>query len=154
MGTGEISFFEDFEIGQKIVTMRRTVTETDIVNFVCNYGFYEELFIDMEYVKNNTIYKQRFAPGALTYCLAEGLCILALKRLNFAGIAFLGMENFKIPRPLYCNDTIQVEMVITGKKETNKPDRGIITFHHKVINQRHETIMEYDILRMVRRREQ
>lgn len=148
----EVCSFEDLEVGMKIVTMRRTVTETDIVNFVCNYGFFEELFVDMEYVQNNTIFKQRIAPGALTYSLAEGLSIQALRRLNFAGIAFIGMENFRIYRPLYCNDTINVEIEVVGKKETKKPDRGIVTFHHKVINQRKEDIMVYDILRMVRRR--
>ncbi|MCS5694719.1 MaoC/PaaZ C-terminal domain-containing protein [Desulfofundulus thermocisternus] len=150
--TSELSFFEDYEIGMKINTIGRTVTETDIVNFVCNYGFFEELFVDMEYVREKSIFKQRIAPGALIYCVAEGLSVQALARLNFAAIAFVGMENFRIPRPLYCNDTIRVEIEVVGKKETSKQDRGIIKFHHKVINQRGEIVMEYDILRMARRK--
>ncbi|MGA2401116.1 MAG: MaoC/PaaZ C-terminal domain-containing protein [Syntrophobacteraceae bacterium] len=150
-GTVQGGFFEDFAISSKVISMSRTVTETDIVNFVCNYGFFEELFIDMEYVKSSSIFKERFAPGALTYCIAEGLALQALKRRHFAGMAFLGMEHFVISQPLYCNDTIHVEIEVTSKRETQNKERGIISFHHKVINQRDEVIMEYDVARMTKR---
>ena len=70
---------------------------------------------------------------------------------HFVGLAFLGMERFVISQPLYCNDTIHVEIEVTSKGETQNKERGIISFHHKVINQRDEVIMEYDVVRMTKR---
>ena len=41
----------------------RTVSETDIVNFVNLCGFTEPLFMDMEYVKRESVFGRRAAPG-------------------------------------------------------------------------------------------
>src|SRR5687767_5261960 len=65
--------FEDHNIGDVYRTLARTVSETDIVNFVNQCGFTEPLFLDMEYVKRESIFKRRAAPGALTFALSEGM---------------------------------------------------------------------------------
>src|SRR5256712_13561101 len=65
--------FEGHKIGAVYRTLARTVSETDIVNFVNLCGFVEPLFIDMEYVKRESVFKRRAAPGALTFSLSEGL---------------------------------------------------------------------------------
>jgi acyl dehydratase len=40
---------------------------------------------------------------------------------------------------------------LTDKRETRKPDRGIVTFLHRVINQQGVAVMEYTVKRMIRR---
>ncbi len=48
-------------------------------------------------------------------------------------------------------DTLRVRVVITEKRETKKPDRGIVTYRHEVVNQRGELVLEAVIKRMIRR---
>ncbi|RMF84289.1 MAG: acyl dehydratase [Nitrospinota bacterium] len=144
-------FFEDFTVGEKISTLSRTVTETDIVNFVCLVGITEELFTSIEYIRNRSLFKDRIAPGTLIFALAEGLT-MQTGILHDTGLAFLGLKDLRIPAPVYKDDTIRVEIEVVEKRETRKPDRGVVTFVHRVQNQRGEVVMEYTITRMMRRR--
>lgn len=142
-------YFEELNVGDKFVTLGRTITETDIVNFVALAGFYEELFMNMEYVKNESVFKERIAPGALVYSIAEGL-LVALGLFHGTGIAFLGLKEMKMTAPVACNDTIRVEIEVIGKNITKKPDRGIVTFKHEVKNQKDEVVMVFWVTRMIK----
>lgn len=143
-------YFEDFLIGNKYITLRRTITESDHVNSTTQFGFFEPLFIDREYVSSKTEYQKQVVPGALTFSMAEGLTILT-GILHDTGMAFLGVD-LKVLKPVFIGDTIRVEFKVTAKRETSKPDRGIVTYEHRVINQHNEPVMQYQIKRMIRRR--
>jgi len=45
-----------------------------------------------------------------------------------------------------------VEVEVLDKRETKKADRGIVTYHHRVLNQRDEVVLELKIQRMIRRK--
>ena len=143
-------YFEDFEVGQVETTMGRTVTETDLVNFIGVSGLFEELFINREFAEQESIYRKRLVPGALTYAIQEGLSV-SLGLIHRTGLAFLGLE-LRIPAPTCVGDTIHVEIECLDKRETKQRDRGIVTFRHTVKNQRDETVMVADIKRMIQRR--
>ena len=143
-------YFEDFMEGKTLYTSRRTVTETDLVTFTTLCGFFEPLFMDREYVESETAFKKRIAPGALTFSLSEGLAILS-GILYRTGMAFLGVE-MEVLKPVFIGDTLTVEIEVIHKRETKKPDRGIVTFLHRVINQNSEQVMEYKIKRMIKRK--
>lgn len=49
-------------------------------------------------------------------------------------------------------DTIRVEVEVADKRETKKPDRGIVTYQHRVVNQRGETVLEAKVQRMIKRK--
>lgn len=140
--------FEEMEIGYKITTAGRTITETDIVNFIGLSGMFEELFTNIDYVMKESVYKQRIAPGALTFVVAEGLTIQT-GLLAGTGMAFLGL-NLKITGPTRCNDTIYVDVEVTDRRPTKDTSRGIVTFTHTVRNQEGQTIMTYDVTRMIK----
>jgi acyl dehydratase len=53
--------------------------------------------------------------------------------------------------PVLEDDTIRVEVEVSDKRETKKPDRGIVTYRHRVLNQRDEVVLEATIQRMIRR---
>jgi len=142
--------FEDFIEKKKYYTSRRTITETDLVNFTTLFGFFEPLFMDQAYVESETTYKKRIAPAALTFSLAEGLTILT-GILYKTGMAFLGVE-MEVLKPVFIGDTLTVEIGVIKKRETKKADRGIITFLHRVINQDAGQVMEYKIKRMIKRK--
>lgn len=144
-------YFDDYTVGQTFKTDRRTITETDHVNFTTAFGFFEPLFMDRDYVETQTPYKARIVPGALTFSVAEGLTILS-GILHETGMAFLGVE-MTILKPVFVGDTIGVRIEVRDKRETRKPDRGIVTYTHHVYNHKDETVMEYQVKRMIRRQE-
>jgi acyl dehydratase len=142
--------FDDFLPGRKYSTDRRTITEADHVNFTTSFGFFEPLFMDADYVRTRTPYKARIVPGTLTFAVAEGLTILS-GILHGTGIAFLGVE-LTVLKPVCIGDTLRVEIEVADRRETRKPEQGIVTFRHQVFNQDEETVMEYTIRRMIRRK--
>ncbi len=141
--------FEAHTIGAKYHTRRRTVSETDIVTFVNLCGFIEPLFVDMEYVAHQSVFKKRAAPGALTFALSEGL-IIQTGLIHGTGMAYLGGE-MRLVAPVLEGDTIQVEVEVADKRETKKSDRGIVSYTHRVTNQRGEIVLEARLQRMIRR---
>ena len=141
--------FEKHAIGKVYRTLARTVSETDIVNFVNQCGFTEPLFLDMEYVKRESVFGRRAAPGALTFSLSEGL-VMQTGLIHGTGMAWLGGE-LRVVAPVLEGDTIRVEVEVTDKRETRKTDRGIVTYRHRVLNQRDELVLDATILRMIRR---
>lgn len=46
---GQGYYWQDLAVGQRFHTFRRTVTETDIVNFISVTGMLETIFIDATY---------------------------------------------------------------------------------------------------------
>jgi acyl dehydratase len=146
---GEGLTFEAHTIGDVVQTLRRTVSETDIVTFVNLCGFSEPLFMDMEYVARASVFKRRAAPGALTFALSEGL-IIQTGLIHGTGMAYLGGE-IRVVAPVLEGDTIRVEVQVADKRETKKPDRGIVTYTHRVLNQRDELVLEARVSRMIRR---
>ena len=70
--------------------------------------------------------------------------------IHGTGMAFLG-GSMKVVAPVLEGDTIRVEVEITDKRETKKTDRGIVTYVHRILNQRDEVVLEATIQRMIRR---
>ncbi len=66
-------------------------------------------------------------------------------------MALLGLE-WKFTGPIKFNDTIHVSVKVIDKRETSKPDRGIITLERSVINQRGETVQIGKTPVMIKRR--
>ena len=143
-------YFEDFEIGHKFTTFARTITETDITDFVKLTGIYSPLFVDEEFA-NKSIHKGRIAPGPLTFSFAMGL-FTRLGIFEDSVMAFLGMDGMRLSVPVKPGDTIRVEIEITEKKDTKKLDRGVIKERYRVMNQRDETIMTYEMAHLAKRK--
>jgi acyl dehydratase len=141
--------FEGFHAGDRFQTGWRTMTEHDIMQFVGLVGLFEPLFIDEEYIRNESLFGQRIAPGSLTFAMAEGLTVQT-GIIHGTGMAFVGIDKMRLFGPAKLGDTIQVEIEVLDTKPV--PDRGggIVRYRHWVKNQRGETIMEYDVARLIR----
>ena len=70
----------------------------------------------------------------------------------FATLAFAGLR-WKFKNPIKIGDTIRVRAEVTAKKETSKPDRGVVTLTRTVLNQRDEVVQEGETDLMVERRQ-
>ena len=147
----EPRYFEDWKVGDTIETLRRTVGDAEISQFVALGGFFEELFISQEYIEKRSLYPRRFAPGALTFSFSEGL-ILLTGCIHGVGLALISVDNMIFKQPLFAGDTMRVRVTVSDCKETRRGDRGIVTFAHTVLNQKDETVMECSVKRMLRRR--
>jgi acyl dehydratase len=113
-------------------------------------GMNEALFMDAEYIANDTPFGRRIAPGALVFSYAEGL-VIQTGHLHTAAIAFLGAE-LRMQAPVYLGDTIDVTVTLAERRETSKPDRGVVITRNLVRNQAGQTVLEYLATRMLRRR--
>ena len=142
-------YFEDIEVGDEYLSPGRTVTETDIVTFAGLSGDYNVLHTDAEFMKGS-IFGERVAHGLLGLAISSGLGTRAMAR-PYATLAFLGLR-WRFKGPIKIGDTIKVRMKVTAKRETSKPDRGIVTVQRHVLNQRGEVVQEGDTELMVERR--
>ena len=141
-------YFEDLTMGRKFQTVGRTIQDADICAFINVIHMTEVLFTDMEFVKKESDIKGRVAPGALSYCFAEGL--LTQSTMQHTGFAFLNME-LNIENPAFAGDTIHVECeVIESRLSKSRPGRGLVRTRNKVVNQNGQVVLSYTPLRMVK----
>jgi acyl dehydratase len=147
---GHGMYWQEMPVGATYKTYGRTITETDIVNFVSCTGFLEVLFTDMEYVREHSAIKGRVAPGALVYALAEGLTMMGT--IQGTGLAFLGME-LEVKAPTFAGDTIHAEIEVIEQRAASKGNRGLVRTRNIVINQKGETVLVYTPLRLMAGRE-
>jgi len=143
---GKGLYFEDLAVGTRFRTHRRTLREADLVAFVNLTWLTEELFaVDDD---SHRTLKGMVVPGAMVYAFAEGLL---LPSMQDTGLAFLG-ATLDIKRSTLVGDTIHVEAEVTEHRLTSKGDRGLVRFANRVVNQAGEAVLEYDPLRMLKRR--
>ncbi|NJO35879.1 MAG: acyl dehydratase [Rhodospirillales bacterium] len=147
---GHGMYWQDMPVGAKFKTYGRTITETDIVNFISCTGFLEVLFTDMEFVREHSAIKGRLAPGALVYALGEGLTMLGT--IQGTGLAFLGME-LEVKGPTFAGDTIHVQLEVIEQRPASKGGRGLVRTRNNIINQKGETVLVYTPLRLMAGRE-
>jgi acyl dehydratase len=149
MPEGAQQYFEDIQVGDEYLSPGRTVTEADIVAFAGLSGDYNVLHTDAEFMRTS-IFGERIAHGLLGLAISSGLGARAVPR-PFATLAFLGLR-WRFKGPIKIGDTIRVRIRVATKRETSKPDRGIVTMQRAVLNQRDEVVQEGDTEIMVERR--
>ncbi len=142
--------WEQMIVGWKFLTGARTITETDLVNFIAACGFTEPLFWDARHGAEVN-YTGRLVPGALTYSYAEGL-VLQSNTIHGTALGFLHME-FDIRAPVFVGDTIDVLVEVTESRQSSKPGRGVVTTRNTVRNQRGETVAVFTPARLIRGRD-
>jgi acyl dehydratase len=149
MSGADRQYWEDVAVGDEYVSPGRTVTEADIVAFAGLSGDYNVLHTDAEFMKSS-IFGERIAHGLLGLAIQSGLGTRAMPR-PFATIAFLGLR-WRFKGPIKIGDTIKVRIKVTEKRETTKPDRGIVVLLRSVVNQRGEVVQEGETDILVERR--
>jgi acyl dehydratase len=138
--------FEDLRVGFRFRTHRRTIAEADLAGFVNVSWLTEELFTVED--ESGRAIKGRAVPAALVYTFAEGLL---LPTMQDTGLAFLN-ATLDVKGPSVVGDTIHVESEVVEARLTSKGDRGLVRFANKVLNQRGEVVLEYNPLRMLKRK--
>lgn len=147
----EKAYFEDYTVGETMVSPARTLTETDIVNFAGLTGDWHPLHTDVEFAKK-TPFGERVAHGMLTLCIGSALLFrlgqyVALPK---SFIAFYGMDSVRFLNPARIGDTIHCEVEIISLDNKDEK-RGIITAKNAIKNQRGEDLVVYTTSALVGR---
>jgi acyl dehydratase len=140
--------FEDFEVGSKITTMRRTIAEADLLAFVQLTGLFEELWLDAGNAVAAGLGTGRLVPGYLTLSFAEGLFVLTGWMRGAAGM--LGVTDIRWLAPVTCGDTIRCEIEVVEARLSRDPGRGVVVAEHRVLNQDDETVLSYRSARLIK----
>jgi len=144
-------YFEDFSVGEVMATGRRTITATDIVNFACLSGDFNDIHANHEYARQSP-FGEPIAHAPLVFAVAAGL--------NYASgindgtlLAVLGIDKWRMNVAVKHGDTIHVETTVLSKRESrSRPDAGIVTFARRFVNQRGESAQEMEITILYRRK--
>lgn len=146
-------YFDELRIGETLITHRRTITETDIVNFAGVSGDFFYAHMD-EIAAGESYFQKRVAHGYLILSAAAGLFVHPAPG---PVIANYGLDNLRFIKPVYAGDTIYVRLTCKRKseKETKEGEEpaGIVEWHVEVLNQNDEKAAVYDILTLVKRLE-
>jgi oxepin-CoA hydrolase/3-oxo-5,6-dehydrosuberyl-CoA semialdehyde dehydrogenase len=146
-------YFDELEIGQTIITHKRTITETDIISFanVSWDHFYAHTDVTS---LDDTPFEQRVAHGYFILSAAAGLFVDPAKGpvlLNY------GLEECRFTKPVYAGMTIGVRLTVKEKiqqdvKDENDIPKGIVKFLVDVYDETGETVAVATILTMVKRK--
>lgn len=139
---GQGLHWQDLAVGQRFRTFRRTITETDLVNFVSVTGMLEPLFID---TTHQGAMAGRPVPAALTYAIIEGFLLRSL--VQGVGLALLEMSQ-RAHAPVNVGDTIRATVEITDIRPTSKGGRAVVASAVTVRNQRDEVVLTYEVKRL------
>lgn len=144
--------FDDLQIGEQLVTHRRTVTEADIVNFGCLSGDHFYAHFD-ELAAADSLFGKRVAHGYFVISAAAGMFV---DPAPGPVLANYGLENLRFIEPVGIGDTIQVRLTVKQKiRKAKRPDEeratGVVVWDVEVKNQHDETVALYDILTLVER---
>ncbi|MFZ2737777.1 MAG: MaoC family dehydratase [Burkholderiaceae bacterium] len=137
-------FWQDLQIGQKFRTFSRTITETDLINFISCTGMLEAIFIEEAYAAGAI--PGRPVPGALTYTLIEGFILQTM--IQGTGLAMLELTQ-KIHHPVCVGDTIHGAITVTEIRPTSKNNRAVVNSDIRVLNQHGVEVMTYQAKRLL-----
>src|SRR3989441_11129311 len=142
--------WEDFKVGEVLVTGRRTVDGGDVSRFAGLTGDFNPLHTDEEYA-TQTPFGARVAHGILTLAVSNG-------QQNLSGwfegtaLALLGLDRVRFTAPVKFGDTIHTEMTVKQARESSRADRGVVTFDVTVKNQRGDVVCTDETSVLMRRR--
>lgn len=133
-------WFEEFEVGQQIMTSGRTITESDLVSFAGLSGDYNQIHTDSEFAEK-TPFGQRVAHGLLGLSIASGLA-MRTGILEGTVIAFREINNWKFTNPVFIGDTIYAELNIIETKSIPRLGGGSLIIEIVVRNHRQQINMK------------
>jgi len=144
-------YFEELQIGDTLITHRRTITEADIVNFAGISGDHFYAHTD-ELAAKDSLFGMRVAHGYFVVSAAAGLFVdpgVGPVLANY------GLESLRFVKPVGIGDTIQARITVKQKIAKATPPegvpQGVVAWDVEITNQLDEAVAIYTILTLVRR---
>jgi oxepin-CoA hydrolase/3-oxo-5,6-dehydrosuberyl-CoA semialdehyde dehydrogenase len=146
-------YFEELQIGESLLTHRRTVTEADLVNFGCLSGDHFYMHFD-EIAAKESQFGKRIAHGYFVLSAAAGLFVSPGVGPVLANY---GLDTLRFVSPVGIGDTIRARLtckrkIDQGKQSSLGTPQGVVAWDVEVTNQNDELVASYDILTLVAKR--
>jgi acyl dehydratase len=134
-------YFDQWQVGETLThEIRRTVTETDNLFFSTMTHNPQPLHIDAEAARASE-FGQILVNGTFTFALMIGLSVADTTLGTL--VANLGYDKLVMPGPVFLGDTLRAETAVTELKPSkSRPGAGIVTFTHRMLNQRDEVVCQ------------
>jgi acyl dehydratase len=133
-------YYEQFELGKRIITPGRTVTEADIVNFAGLSGDFNSIHTDATY-SAGSFYEKRVAHGLLVLSIASGLAVRT-GMMEGTVMAWREISDWRFSQPVFIGDTVQVELEVSETKPMPRLNAGMVGLEVQVNNQDGKTVMK------------
>jgi oxepin-CoA hydrolase/3-oxo-5,6-dehydrosuberyl-CoA semialdehyde dehydrogenase len=145
--------WEDIQPGMSLKTHKRTITDSDIINFANLTWDHFYAHTDITSL-DGSIFKKRTAHGYFIISAAAGLLVLPDKGPVAANY---GLEDCRFLRPLYHNDTIYVRLTCKQKVDrdvaTAEHPSGIVKWFVEIFDVEDELVAVATILTMVQKKQ-
>ncbi|HLW14416.1 MAG TPA: phenylacetic acid degradation bifunctional protein PaaZ [Flavobacteriaceae bacterium] len=146
--------WEDIKPGMSLKTHKRTVTDTDIVNFSNLTWDHFYAHTDITSLEGS-IFEQRTAHGYFIISMAAGLFVYPNRGPVAANY---GIDECRFLRPIYHNDTLYVRLTCKEKRDrehkgTEHPS-GVVSWYVEVFDEEDELVAIATILTMVEKRQE
>lgn len=125
-------YYEEFELGEELVTDARTVAEADVINYTMLSWETDPLHTDAEYGRSCG-YSGSIAPVLLPIVFANGLGA-TLGYLAGTNRGALG-DWWEFVQPVRIGDTLHFRQEVVEKQDAKDPDVGIVTYGMEMVNQ-------------------
>jgi acyl dehydratase len=132
--------FEEFQVGTRLRTVARTVTEADIVSFAGVSGDYNSIHTDEVYAAGSG-FGRRVAHGLLGLSIVSGLAVRS-GILEGTVLAFREVNEWKFSLPVFIGDTIYAEIEVDEVKPFPRLGGGLVGLSFDVKNQSQQSVMK------------
>src|SRR3990172_3918011 len=144
------NFFEDFQVGQVFHhAVPRTVSEGDLALYIALTGDRRPLHCSREFAQSLG-FKREVVHDLLVFHLVFGR---AVPDVSLNSPANLGYADVRFLNTVYPGDTLRAETEVIGKRETSRPDVGIVWVRTWGSNQRDEPVLQFYRWAMVNKRD-
>ena len=132
-------YFDEWQVGDTVAhPITRTVTETDNLLISTLTHNPQPLHLDAEAARDSE-FGQILVNSCLTFSLTVGVSVAETTLGTL--VANLGFDEVRLPKPVFIGDTLKFESEVLEVRESkSRPDSGIVTWQHRAINQRGETV--------------
>jgi oxepin-CoA hydrolase / 3-oxo-5,6-dehydrosuberyl-CoA semialdehyde dehydrogenase len=144
--------WEDIQPGMSLKTHKRTITDSDIINF--SNLTWDHFYAHTDITSlDGSIFEKRTAHGYFILAAAAGLFVYPNKGPVSANY---GLEDCRFIRPIYHNDTISVRL--TCKQKIDRDSRGpqlpngIVKWYAEVFDADDEIVAIATVLTMVQKK--
>ena len=141
-------WFEDFAVGARFPTRTRTITDADHDAFCRLVGYDVPLFLDDAYARSQGM-RGRICPSHLIMSFSTAM---TGDLFTDTVIAMVALDNARFLAPVHPGDTIRTEVEVLEKRETSRPDRGLVVFRDHVYNQDGAEVFSNDKTVLIKRR--
>ena len=132
-------FFDVWQVGDRVEhAITRTVTETDNLLMSTLTHNPQPMHLDIEAAKASE-FGQILVNSCFTFSLVVGVSVADTTLGTL--VANLGFDEVRFPKPVFYGDTLRFESECVDLRQSkSRPTAGIVTWEHRAINQRDETV--------------